>query len=208
MSNVKSIFSALIILAAMATGSAVLLHKHDEITTHPWLKKAPAEDNEVFERILEYRKKQDFDGAAAAADKGVNGKPPDDFLLQTISDTYFERAQQEDATKREQWVSLAVQYSERALEKNPGDVVNVFNVGETYLTAAMNLHKPNGCSYYQKSLEVFERLKADPILKGEWGMIEGERVPIQPYRQRLDEKIKEVQQLAAGCPALPKNGRP
>jgi hypothetical protein len=60
----------------------------------------------------------------------------------------------------------------------------------------------------QQAIHVFERLKADPILKGEWGMIEGERVPIQPYRQRLDEKIKEVQQLAAGCPAIPKNGRP
>jgi tetratricopeptide (TPR) repeat protein len=207
MSNAKYIFSALIILAALVTGSAVLCHERGETTTHTWFKKAPAEDNEVFEKILAYRKKQDFDGAVAVANNGVNGKPPDDFLLQTISDTYFERAQQEDATKREQWVRLAVQYSERALETNPGDVVNVFNVGETYLTAAMNLQKPNGCSYYQKSLEVFERLKVEPILKGEWGTIEDERVPIQPYRQRLDEKIKEVQRLVAGCPAIANNGR-
>ena len=199
MIRVKLTITALVILAAIATGSARLSQNHNETSVHAWSKLAPAEDNEVFEKILECRKKGDFDGAVAAANKGVDGKPPDDFLLQTISDTYFERAQQEDGTKREESVSLAVQYSERALETNPGDVVNVFNVGETYLTAAMNLHKPKGCSYYQKSLEIFERLRTDPTLKSEWGTIEGERIPTEPYRQRLDEKLKQVHQLSAGC---------
>lgn len=204
MRNVAARLLALSILGVVAIGTATLSQK-DEGTEHAWFKKAPVADNAVFERILEDRKKGDFDGAVAAALGGVGGKPPDDFLLQTVSDTYFEEAQQGDDAQRGQWIGLAVQYSERALAMNPGDVVNAFNVGETYLTAAMNLHKPSGCSYYQKSLEVFERLKTDPILKGEWGTIEGERVPMEAYRQRLDEKIKQVHQLSSGCPAVGEN---
>lgn len=204
MIRVKFAITVFAILVAIGTARVVFSQKQNEASVHAWSKLAPAEDNEVFEKIMECRKKGDFDGAVAVALKGVNGKPPDGFLLQTIAGTYFERAQQDKPSKREQWVTLAVQYSERALEANPGDTVNIFDVGETYLTAAMNLQKPNSCGYYAKALEVFERLKTDPILKGEWATIEGERVPLGPYRQRLDDEIKQVHQLSAGCPAVAK----
>jgi tetratricopeptide (TPR) repeat protein len=204
MIRVKPAIIALTILTAVGTGSVLLSQKQNEASLHAWSKLAPAEDNEVFEKMLECKKKGDFDGAVALALKGVNGKPADDFLLQAVSSTYFERAQQDNPSRREQWVTSAVQYSERALAANPRDVVNVFNIGETYLTAAMNLQKPNSCGYYEKALGVFERLKTDPILKGEWATIEGERVPMEPYRQRLDDEIKQVRQLSSGCPAMAK----
>ena len=73
---------------------------------------------------------------------------------------------------------------------------------ESYLSAGMNLQKPKGCNYYGKALEVFERLKADPILQNESEIIEGERVPMEPYRKRLDEKIKYTHQLASECPPV------
>lgn len=195
----KSILFVLVILAAMMAGVAMLLQNHRE-TTHAWFKIAPTEDNELFEKVLENRRNGDFDDAVTTALKGVKGKPSDDFLFQTIADTYFERAQKEPV-KREQWVNLAVQYSERALVVNPGDIVNVFNVGESYLTAGMNRPKPSGCGYYRKSLETFERLEVDPILGGKSGTIEGERVSTGPYRKKLEEKIAQVRQLTAGCPA-------
>ena len=202
MRNVAAGLSGLFILGVMAIGIATLSQKDEGRETQAWFKKAPVVDNAVFERILEDRKKGDFDGAVAAALEGVGGKPPDDFLLQAVSDIYFEEAQQGDDAKRGQWVGLAVQYSERALATNPTDVVNVFNVGEAYLTAAMNLHKPAGCGYYAESLKVFEQLRRDPILDGKLGTVEGEQVLMEPYRQRLDGKIRQVRELSEGCIAV------
>jgi len=76
--------------------------------------------------------------------------------------TYFERAQADQAHK-EKWIELAVRYSERALEANPNDLVNVFNLGDSYMAAGMNLDKPLGCSYYEKSLQTFDHLRANRI---------------------------------------------
>ena len=150
-------------------------------------------------KILEYRKGERFDDAVAIALKGVEGQPPDDFLLQTIADTYFQRAQM-DKAKREQYVELAVQYSERALRASPENIVNVFKVGEDYLVAAMNFEKPSSCGYYKKSLEIFQRLQTNPELQGELGIIGGEQVHMAPYRERLEREIKETRLLAAECP--------
>ena len=190
-----------VVLASMATVSLVPSQGQDT-TADAWSKVAPSEDTEVFEQVAACRKRGDFDGAVAVALKGVQGRAPDDFLLQTVADTYFQRAQAEPA-QRERWVTLAVKYSEQALQASPGDVVNVFNVGESYLAAAMNLGKPRSCSYYEKSLEVFERLKTNPVLKGESATVEGQQVPMEPYRQKLDNHIKQARLMASGCPAVP-----
>jgi len=170
-------------------------------TRETWAKIAPAEDNKVFESVLEYRKTGDFERAVAVATESHNGRPPDDFLLQTTAVTYFERAQADQAHK-EKRVELAVRYSERALESNPNDLVNVFNLGDSYMAAGMNLDKPLGCSYYEKSLQTFDHLRANPDLRGEWGTIEGERVRLEPYRQKLYEHMKNLQMLAAKCPGF------
>ena len=189
-----------IILTALAL-SFILAQREKGETENSWSKVAPAEDNKVFEQVLELRKKGDFERAVAIAIDPVNGKQPDDFLLQTTAVTYFQRAQA-DQTNKDKWVDLAIQYSERALQTNPNDLVNVFNLGDSYTAAGMNLGKPPGCPYYEKSLQTFDGLKADPRLQGEWGTMGGERVRLAPYRHKLDEHMKNLRMLAAKCPGF------
>jgi hypothetical protein len=190
---------SIIVTLACVSGESMFASQRQEGMADTWSKVVPAEDTEVFEKILEFRRRKEFDSAVEIALKGVGRKPPDDFLLQTVADTYFLRSQAEP-TQRERWVGLAVQYSEKATQENPGDIVNVFNLGERYLAAAMNLQKPAGCSYYAKSLEVFERLRADPALKGKVAVIEGNEVLLEPFRQKLDGEIKQARLIASGCP--------
>lgn len=166
---------------------------------HPWFKRTPESDIPVLKKILEYRSQKDWVRAIDAASSTMGPTGVDDFLLETLSDTYFERAQ-DDTPNRMRWVKDAVKYSERALKTNPADPINIFNLGEAYLTAGMNAdRKADACVYYQNSLHVFEGLKEHPTLKDEWGTIEGERVRIAPYRQSLENKIKQVRGLAAEC---------
>lgn len=97
---------------------------------------------------------------------------------------------------------MAVQYSEKALQAEPGDLVNAFNVGQSYRLAGMNSDKPRSCDYYRKSLEKFEQLKVDPVLQSERGMIEGEQVPMGPYRRALDYEIRLTQTLQSSCKSV------
>ena len=187
-----------VLLLALGCNSA---QQEDHDTAEAWSKAAPAKDNKVFEQVLEYRKRGDFERAVAVAIEPRNGEQPDDFLLQTTAMTYFQRAQADQANK-EKWVALAVQYSERALEANPSDLVNVFNVAASYMAAGMNLGKPQGCPYYEKSLQVFQRLKVDPTLQSEHGTIEGKRVLLAPYRRKLDQHVENLRALAAKCPGF------
>jgi tetratricopeptide (TPR) repeat protein len=191
------VFAPLAVLAA----SFIFAQKEKDETAEAWSKTAPAEDNKAFEQILEYRKRGDFERAITVAVEPVNGKQPDDFLLQTTAVTYFQRAQA-DQINKEKWVVLAVQYSERALQANPTDLVNVFNVGDSYMAAGMNLGKPLGCSYYEKALQAFDHLKANPALQGEWGTIEGERVLLAAYRQKLDQHMENLRVLSIKCPGF------
>lgn len=191
----------LFVLPAILTASLGMAQQNSGNTLEAWSKISPSSDNEIFKKIEKYRKDGDFERAVAVALTPVGGRQPDDFLLQTTAYTYFQRAQS-DAANKEKWVALAVQYSERALAANPNDLVNVFNLGESYSAAGMNLGKPTACPYYEKSLQTFDRLKADRGLQGEWGTIEGERVQLAPYRKKLDEHIKTVRMLGARCPGL------
>lgn len=189
-----------LILVALVLGFTLAQRQKSE-TSNSWSKVAPVEDDSVFEQVLELRKKGDFERAAAVAIDPANGRQPDDFLLQATAVTYFQRAQA-DQPNKDKWVDLAVQYSERALQKNPDDLVNVFNLGDSYTAAGMNLGKPLGCPYYEKSLQVFNGLEADPRLQGKWGNIEGGRVRLAPYRNKLDERMKNLRMLAVNCPGF------
>ena len=187
-----------IVFALIAIGLIVLYERHYKTKTYAWFKLVPKEDSEVFEKMSASEKRGDFEGAEALALEGVDGKPPDDALLNAISVMYFERAQT-DSANRAKWVSTAVDYSERALKANPADVVNIYNLGESYATAGMNMSKLDACRYYQKSLDILEHLQTDSVLKGDRMIIEGEDVPTEPYRARLDEKIKQVKMLHRSC---------
>ena len=199
MLRVKWLLVTLAIVASIAAGISVLRQSRYKNQTHAWSKLVPKEDKEIFELMWQARRRGDFDAALALALKSVEQTPSDDFLLSAIADTYFERAQA-DPVRKEEWVNLALQYSDRALDANPGDIVNVFAAGENYLSAGMSTPKPINCGCYKKSLEVFERLQKDTILKSDRATVESERVQMKPYRDRLDEKIDQVHSLAAGCP--------
>jgi len=188
----------LFVLLAMVVALFVYAQKEKDESSSAWSKTAPAADNKQFEQILDYRKKGDFERAVAVATESINGKQPDDFLLQTTAVTYFQWAQA-DHVNKEKWITLAVQYSERALKANPTDPVNTFDLGDSYMAAGMNLGKPSGCPHYEKSLQLFEELRASPALQGEWGTIDGQRVRLLPYRQKLDGHVKNLRLLAAGC---------
>jgi hypothetical protein len=119
--------------------------------------------------------------------------------LETAADVYFERAQA-DPINREHWVELAVHYSEMAFKAKPSDIVNEFDLGESYLSAGMNLQDTQRCIYLRRSFEIFERLRSDEMLKNEWGTIEGQRERIEPYRRVLGRKIEDVRSLIVKCP--------
>jgi hypothetical protein len=182
----------------LSSGWALWHQQSDQLESIAWSKMVPDKDRKAFEKILECRKRSDFEGAISAALNSTTPGQEDDFLLQTVSDTYFERAQ-EDKANSEKWIEMALQYSRRSLEKNPADIVNNFNVAEAYLTAAMSLPKPKSCEFFARSLKAFENLRINPILKDKWGTIEGERVLMRPYRSRLDVKIKQAQIAVAKC---------
>jgi hypothetical protein len=167
-------------------------------TANPWFKRAPAEDNVLFERVLEFRKNKEFQEAVEIALTGTNGKMPDDFMLQSVADTYFERAQQ-DPNSQQLWVRLALKYSQQALESNPADIINVFNVADSYFAAGLNMPKPDACSYYATALKDFEMLRGNPLLMQESGVVEGETVSMGPFRHQLDERVKQVRSVVSGC---------
>src|SRR5438105_5246349 len=83
----------------------IFAQKEKVETRATWSKIASAADDKIFEQVLEYRKVGDFERAVAVAVAAEphNGKPPDDFLLQTTAVTYFERAQADQANKGK-WV--------------------------------------------------------------------------------------------------------
>jgi len=175
----------------------------DRQAAETWSKTVPAKDKERFQQVLDYRKKGEFERAVAVAIEPAHGNEPDDFLLQATAITYFQRAQT-DSSNKEKWVALAVQYSERAVKANPSSLVNVFNVGDSYMAAGMNLGTPQACPYYEKSLHVFEQLRADPALQGEWGTMDGERVLLAPYRKKLDQHLETLPSLGLKCPSFSK----
>jgi tetratricopeptide (TPR) repeat protein len=171
--------------ALLATLRSIAWSQHERgDSEEAWSKTAPDVDKDLFQQVLEYRKRGEFEKAVALATKPSHGKNPDDFLLQTTAVTYFERAQA-DQSNKEKWVSLAVKYSERALQANPKDLINVFNLADSYMAAGMNLPRPESCKYYEKSLNTFRRIEKDSALQGDWGTIDGERVRLQPYREKL-----------------------
>lgn len=192
--------AAFVIMAVLLLSCA---HQNKYQAPEAWSMTAPAKDKDRFEKVLECREKGDFEQAAAVALQPSNGTPPDDFLLEATAITYFQRAQVDQANKGK-WVVLATQYSERALQANPTELVDTFNLAESYMTAGINLGKPQGCAYYKKSLDAFMMLKADAGLQGERGTVGGEQVQLAPYRTKLDQHIDTLRAVAAGCPGFDK----
>jgi hypothetical protein len=161
----------------------------------------PAPYTTLFENVLKARQQGDFEGAARMALDSVRGDSSDDVLYRMASDSYFERAQTEPS-RREELVKLGVQYSERAFAANPTDLIDAYDVAESYETAGMKFDGATSCDYFKKAEEHFEVLLMKQVFKQHSAVIGGEEVNVRPFRSKGNDKLKEVRQLiATHCPA-------
>lgn len=165
-----------------------------------WFKRVPAELDTTVQNVIESREKGDFDKAIGTALGALRGGASDDILFEALADTYFERAQT-DHDSHDRWIVNAVEYSEKAFRSNPSDVVNQFNLGQSYATAGYNfaLGSPSSCKYFKEAMSTMEDLNSSPRLQGEWGIVEGERVRLVAYRMALRNKIEEVHTALSKC---------
>lgn len=99
----------------------------------PWTLITPSQDVEVVTRMAQLRNEGRFDQAVELGLHSAKGQPGDDFIFQMIATTYFVRALH-NKDQSGQWTKLGGDYSEKALDFNPTDVTNVFNVAENFMT--------------------------------------------------------------------------
>ncbi len=182
----------------IATAVLVWTQGRENTSARAWSKAVPKDQTAVVERTSELVKAGNFEEAINLVEHSLKGTPSDDSLLQRLASIYFMRAQV-DPSNRPKWVRTGLEYSTRALAANPSDIINVYNVGESQMTVAMNLQRPEACDSYRAALATFEKLRADKFLSGEYGQVEGERVQLAPYREKLDENIRLVMQAIKTC---------
>lgn len=195
------------IKAVVALALAVLLswwlyERHRSAYEQAWTKQVPPERSEVFGRIQQSWQHNDFDTATQIALDSVRGVPSDDILYSTVSNIYFSRTQSDptrNENKNEQWVKLAVRYAERALAANPSDLVNTYNLAQSYRAAGMNSQPPVSCEYYRDSAKAFEALASNEALRQQSGIIESEKVDFQLYRRKLSDQLNDLHQLMSHC---------
>jgi hypothetical protein len=188
--------AAVVIVCSIVAGSFWVAETPNDRT---WAKVVPGADMPIVNAMLEKRRASDYAAAISLA-LSSNGGSPDDSVLHAIADTYFERAQ-EDRERRGEWVVLAIEYSQRALNRNPDDLVNSYNLAQDYLTASMNSEKPQSCDWLQKSLNAFRNLNQEPRLKGYWARIEGHNVFLPPLRKKIGSNIALAESLNVRCEA-------
>lgn len=193
---------AVVAVAVIAASLGWLYFQREQAEySRAWFQRIPVTYNTLFENVLLARQRGDFEGATRMALDSVRGDSSDDVLYRMASDTYFERAQSEPS-RRDEFVKLGVQYSERAIAANPANLVDAYDVAESYETAGMNFDGATSCDYFKKAEEHFEALLAKQLFKQHSAVIGGEEVNVRPFRSKGNDKLKEVRQLiATHCPA-------
>ena len=184
------------VVGLIVTALAGWLYYHNRTIEYDtaWMKTIPPEMLEAHKAILNREQNGDFDGAVKIAVESLRNTPSDDILYNSISYSYFGRAQTNQASHVES-VRLAVEYSEKAFATNPSDVVNLYNVAEAYKIAGTNLDDVAACDYFKRSIETFHRLSNDDALRQKSPVIENEQVDGSIYRKKLADKIEDVEQL-------------
>jgi tetratricopeptide (TPR) repeat protein len=189
----------LFLIISVATVCLGCDRSQTDLTMRAWSKPVPDRHNALILKISALEKAGNFDEAVSLTTKALENRPTDDLLLQELANVYFLRAQH-DTNRREEFVRIALDYSERALAANPDDLVNSYVLAEDYETAGMNLgESKKSCILYGKSLHILELLKNNTILEKPSAKIGSEFVATAPYKKRLAAKISEVQSLAARC---------
>jgi hypothetical protein len=101
-----------------------------------------------------------------------------------------------DKDQSGKWTKLGAEYSQKALDSDPNDIANVFNVGMNYMIIGDDLDT-GGCEYYRRAQTVFENLV--PQLQGESAETQGRIVRLAPFRRRNEEELSRVKERLQHC---------
>jgi len=187
----------LIVLIGVVLVALVLAgvrHHHDTMDM-AWAIMAPPQEIELATKMAELRRTDHFDESIALGLRSIRGNAGDDFIYQMIATTYFIRALH-DKDQGGKWTRLGAEYSEKALDSNPKDIANVFNVGMNYMVAGDDLDT-GGCEYYRKAKAIFENLA--PQLRVDSAETQGRTVRLAAFRKQNQEQLLRVQRDLRHC---------
>lgn len=200
--NISKRWLWLLIVSLASVGMlATIAACQEEHKENPWFQVVPPEYSDLSQKVMTLQKQGRFDDAVQLLEHSLRGQSSDDVLLRMIAYTHFGHAQA-DTPEREKWAKLGVQFSEKALQANPKDVVNLYNLGESYLLAGEDLvdvSQSESCRYYQESIDVFEKVAANPVMAKERALIEGEIHRMAPWRDRLNERLSKAKEAYSKC---------
>jgi len=162
--------AGLIVLAVLVVVAAKWILDN---TDAPWSLVAPNEQTAVLTKMIKLRDEGQFEEAVNVRLHATSGNPDDDFIYQLIAKTYFIRSLH-DRYRSGDWAKLGAEYSQKALDANPKDIANVFNVGLNYVAAGDDLDT-GGCEYYLRAKAIFENLAL--LLNGDHAETQGRTVP-------------------------------
>ena len=152
-------------------------------------------------QMVAYTKQGRYDDAIQVGIKALENKPTDEVVYQQIAIVYLIRAGKDEAL-REQWVSKAISYTEKALSLNSKDrdVAGVHVLQEALsFESAGDLSAAERCAYYQREKKLLtDRI---PLLQGEQLTIERKAYPLAPLRKENDKILARIEEkrTKAGC---------
>ena len=185
-------------IAAIALAVIAVKHYRDTMEM-PWSLIAPNQQVAVVTRMAELRNNGQFEDAIYLGLRSTKNRADDDFIYHMIAATYFIRALR-DKDQSGKWTKLAAEYSQKALDSNPKDVANIFNVGVNYRIAGDDLDT-GGCEYYRKAKAVFEGLR--PLLQANRAETQGRTVRLASFRNRNEEELLRINERLRSCESRP-----
>jgi tetratricopeptide (TPR) repeat protein len=184
-------------LVAVVLMSAVAFYIYRLQTSIPaWSLVWPSEYVDVVTQMKELEEKGLFEDEIQLGLRSVRQQPSDSFLYQIIAQAYAYREYKEPQHASE-WAKLASEYSEKALNADPNDLSNIFNVGQTYRIAGDSLPTSESCFYYQRAVDVLEKLA--PKLQGNRATIQGVSFRLAPFREHNAEELARVKRELSSC---------
>ena len=117
-----------------------------------------------------------------------------------VSTIYLARAE-EDSARRDEWISKAISYADRAISLGSNDIVDLLGAARTYERAG-DLAK-NGCPYYQKALTASERGLS--LMPKDFIRADGRQFPAQPLRTEFDGLVHRLQTKTSSCSPITSN---
>jgi len=151
--------------------------------------------------MVKYAKQGRYDDAVQAGLRSLQNLPSDERIYQQIADVYLIRARKEPG-HREEWVTSAVFYTDKALATSPEDKdaagVHRFQYARSFEMAG-DLSTVERCNHYERAVKLLE--DRIPLLQGEQLALKGRTFPLAPLRRENEKVLAEIREKAgkAGC---------